>query len=145
MIDLIDKSILQELSKDSRLSMSELGRRVHLSAPAVKERVKQLEEQGTIMQYTTQINDNVLGYSIQCIVEATIKNNRYNDFKLLIQSYSNVDFCYRIAGDACFMLKMNFSSFQSAEATIDELQLYAHTKTHFIFSEVETMKNYLKL
>lgn len=143
MIDLIDKSILQELSKDSRLSMSELGRRVHLSPPAVKERVLQLEEQGIIVQYTTRINEKLLGYNIQCIIEVTIKNNRYNDFKELIQTYSNVDFCYRIAGEACFMVKMNFSSFENAEATIDQLQNLAHTKTNFIFSEVELSKNYI--
>ena len=31
-MDLIDKMILEELKKDSRLTMSELGRRVHLSS-----------------------------------------------------------------------------------------------------------------
>lgn len=36
-MDLIDKKIIKELSNDSRLSMSELGRRIHLSSPAVKE------------------------------------------------------------------------------------------------------------
>ena len=61
MIDLIDKSILKELSNDSRFSMSELGRRIHLSAPAVKERVKQLEEKGVIETYTVKINDKCLG------------------------------------------------------------------------------------
>jgi len=95
------------------------------------------------MQYTTEINAKELGYTIQCIVEATIKNNVYNDFKLLIHSYSILDFCYRIAGNACFMLKMNFASFETAESIIDELQHYAHTKTHFIFSEVKRVRNYL--
>lgn len=145
MIDLTDKTILQELVNDSRLSMSELGRRIHLSAPAVRERVKQLEDKEIIKNYTVKINDKALGYSIQCIIEATIKNNRYKDFKELIQTYDCVDFCYRIAGDACFMLKMNFSSFENAEKTIDELQPFAHTKTHFIFSEVATCKKYSNL
>lgn len=145
MIDLTDKTILQELVNESRLSMSELGRRIHLSAPAVRERVKQLEEKEVIEKFTVNINDKALGYTVQCIIEATIKNNRYNDFKKLIQTYDFVDFCYRIAGDACFMLKMNFSSFENAEKTIDELQPFAHTKTHFIFSEVPTHKNYSNL
>lgn len=145
MIDLTDKTILQELVNESRLSMSELGRRIHLSAPAVRERVKQLEEKEVIEKYTININDKALGYTVQCIIEATIKNNRYNDFKELIQTYDFVDFCYRIAGEACFMLKMNFSSFENAEKTIDELQPFSHTKTHFIFSEVPTCKKYLNL
>ncbi|MEH7387816.1 AsnC family protein, partial [Bacillus sp. JJ1521] len=34
-IDSIDKKIIDELSKNSRLSMSELGRRINLSSPSV--------------------------------------------------------------------------------------------------------------
>lgn len=43
-MDFIDKLIIKELLEDSRLSMSELGRRIHLSAPATRERVRQLED-----------------------------------------------------------------------------------------------------
>lgn len=35
-MDLIDEQIIKELSMNSRLSMSELGRRVHLSSPNSK-------------------------------------------------------------------------------------------------------------
>ena len=42
-MDFINEMILKELKEDSRISMSELGRRVHLSAPAVRERIRQLE------------------------------------------------------------------------------------------------------
>ncbi|RKJ31678.1 AsnC family transcriptional regulator, partial [Butyricicoccus sp. 1XD8-22] len=39
-MDDIDKKIIVELANNSRLSMSELGRRVHLSSPSVTERVR---------------------------------------------------------------------------------------------------------
>ncbi|AJH77636.1 MULTISPECIES: Lrp/AsnC family transcriptional regulator [Heyndrickxia] len=135
-MDFIDEQIIHELKEDSRLSMSELSRRVHLSAPAVRERVRQLEEQDIIKRYTIELNQKKLGYPIEAIIEATIKNNRYEDFKKQICQYSNVDFCYRIAGEACFMLKARFHSFEDAEQFIDELQLFAHSKTSFVFSKV---------
>ena len=47
-IDSYDTRILAELQRDARISMSELGRRVHLSQPAVAERVKKLEISGVI-------------------------------------------------------------------------------------------------
>lgn len=47
-IDDIDKRILDELLNNSRLSMSELGRRVNLSSPSVTERVRQMESFGLI-------------------------------------------------------------------------------------------------
>ena len=136
-MDLIDELIIQELKKDSRLSMSELGRRVHLTSPAVRERVRQLEDKQIITGYTVNLNAKNLGYPIAAIIEATIKNNRYEEFKQHILSYSNVEFCYRIAGNACFMLKAHFSTLENAELFIDDLLLFAQTKTNFIFSEVK--------
>ena len=50
-IDTYDTRILAELLRDARISMSELGRRVHLSQPAVAERVRLLEERGIITGY----------------------------------------------------------------------------------------------
>lgn len=135
-MDFIDKMIVKELIEDSRLSMSELGRRIHLSAPATRERVRQLEDQGIIQSYTIELNVKKLGFPIEALIEATIKNNRYEDFKKKICNYSNVEFCYRIAGDACFMLKAHFESFEQAEQFIDELHSLAHTKTNFIFSKI---------
>ena len=116
--------------------MTELSRRVHLSPPAVRERVRQLEEQGIIQGFTIALDIRKLGYPIEAVIEATVKNNRYNDFKEQIQTYTNIDFCYRIAGEACFLVKAHFQTFEKAETFIDELQPFAHTKTNFIFSEV---------
>lgn len=135
-MDFINETILTELKKDSRISMSELGRRVHLSAPAVRERVRHLEEQQVIRKYTLDINSKALGFPIEAIIEATIKNNRYVDFKEHILTFTNVNFCYRISGEACFLLKAHFQSFSDVEQFIDDLQLYAHTKTNFIFSDI---------
>ncbi|WP_339173789.1 Lrp/AsnC family transcriptional regulator [Solibacillus sp. FSL R5-0691] len=136
-MDLIDELIINELKKDSRLSMTEIGRRVHLTSPAVRERVRQLEDKQIITGYTVNLNAKNLGFPIAAIIEATIKNNRYEEFKQHILSYSNIDFCYRIAGNACFMLKANFSTFEDSEIFINELISLAHTKTNFIFSEVK--------
>ncbi|HBT72554.1 MAG TPA: Lrp/AsnC family transcriptional regulator [Lysinibacillus sp.] len=135
-MDFINERILKELKEDSRISMSELGRRVHLSAPAVRERVRQLEEQEVIKKYTLAINKKALGYPVEAIIEATIKNNRYADFKDLIKTYTTIDFCYRISGEACFLLKGHFQTFSDVEQFIDVLQPYAHTKTNFIFSDI---------
>lgn len=142
-IDDTDRKILDELSKNSRLSISELGRRVNLSSPSVTERVRQMESFGIIKNYTVDIDFEKLGLPIQCIVEATVKNGDYKSFKNYIQTLPNVQFCYRIAGNACFMLKLHFETFSQAEKFIEEVNPYAQTVTHFIFSQVPTLpRNY---
>jgi Lrp/AsnC family transcriptional regulator, leucine-responsive regulatory protein len=46
--DATDWQLLEALQQDARLGYAELGRKVRLSAPAVAERVKRLEEAGVM-------------------------------------------------------------------------------------------------
>ena len=46
---------LRAVNDDARLSFNELARRVHLSAPAVAERVRRLEHRGVITGYSAHI------------------------------------------------------------------------------------------
>ncbi len=114
------------------------GSKINLSSPSVTERVRRMELFGIIKKYTLEIDYEKLGLPIQCIIEATVKNGDYKRFKNCIESLPNVDFCYRIAGNACYMLKMQFENFSKAEEFIETVNPFASTVTHFIFSEVQT-------
>lgn len=137
-IDDIDKKIIDVLSEDSRLSMSALGRKINLSSPSVTDRVRKMESLGVIKKYTLEVDYEKLGLPIQCIIEATVKNGDYSSFRKYIEELPNVEFCYRIAGNACYMLKIQFDTFRKAEEFIENVSPYARTVTHFIFSEVQT-------
>ncbi|MCY8513940.1 Lrp/AsnC family transcriptional regulator [Bacillus atrophaeus] len=139
-LDKLDLSIIRELKEDSRLSMRELGRKIKLSPPSVTERVRQLESFGIIKRYTLEVDQKKIGLPISCMIEATVKNGDYERFKTYIQSFPNIEFCYRIAGSACYMLKINAESLEAIEEFINQISPYAQTVTHVIFSEVE-MKN----
>lgn len=137
-MDQVDVHILNELSKDSRQSMRELAKKVALSAPSVTERVKRMESFGMIKRYSAQFDYKKIGFPVSCLIEATIKNGEYETFKTHIKTLPYVEFCYRIAGAACYMLKINMESLEKVETFINETAPYAHTVTHVIFSEVET-------
>lgn len=141
-LDELDRRILDELYNDSRLSMSEIGRRVNLSSPSVSERVRQMESFGLITKYTLEVDYEKLGFPIQCLVEVTVKNGNSKSFKTFIEKLSNVEFCYRIAGNACFMIKVQFETFAKAERFIDQLNPFGDTVTHFIFSKNSTNLNH---
>ena len=49
-------ALLDELQRDARISYSELSRRVHLSAPAVAERIRRMEDAGIIVGYHAQVD-----------------------------------------------------------------------------------------
>lgn len=138
----IDKKIINELYNNSRLSMSELGRKVNLSSPSVTERVRQMDSFGIIKKYTLEVDYEKLGMPIQCLIEASVKNNDYKPFKNYVEKLPNVEFCYRISGSACYMLKMQFETFADAEKFIDDVSPIAQTTTHFIFSQIPINLNF---
>jgi Lrp/AsnC family transcriptional regulator, leucine-responsive regulatory protein len=55
-LDQVDWSLLSELQADARLSYNALSRRIHMSPPAVAERVRRLEEAGLITGYHAQVD-----------------------------------------------------------------------------------------
>ncbi|WML33658.1 Lrp/AsnC family transcriptional regulator [Clostridium sp. OS1-26] len=140
-IDEIDVSILEELQKNSRLSIRELSKRINLSAPSVAERVRRLEDDGIIEGYTIKINKKKLGLSIDCIIKLTMKNGGYEKFKIFISEYKRSEWCYRIAGDGCFLIKLSVKSLNEIEEFINEISEYAITETIIAFSEVTINNN----
>ncbi|AUM90559.1 Lrp/AsnC family transcriptional regulator [Clostridium botulinum] len=135
-LDEIDVLILQELQKDSRLSIRELSKRINLSPPSVTERVRRLEDDGVIEGYTIKINKKKLGLSIDCMIKVTMKNGQYEKFKIFIKDYKRSEWSYRIAGDGCFLVKLLVKSLNDIEEFINDISSYAITETIIAFSEV---------
>src|SRR5574342_583211 len=61
LLDDVNIRLLKELQHEPRLTMSELGRRVGMSSPAVTERVRRMAEAGIILGYRLDINPVPLG------------------------------------------------------------------------------------
>lgn len=136
-IDETDVRILRELQTDSRLSIRELSKRINLSPPSVAERVRRLEDNNVIEGYTISINKKKLGFGIDCIIEVTMKDGQHEKFKNFIQDYEYSEWCYRIAGSACFLVKLSVASLGDIEQFIDGISSYALTETSIVFSKVE--------
>ena len=67
-LDDINRELIDLLSVDGRMSYRELGERVGLTAPAVTERIRKLEEQGVIRGYRAVVDYEVLGFPLLCII-----------------------------------------------------------------------------
>ena len=138
-IDNTDIKILKELQQDSRLSIREISKRVNLSPPSVTERIRKLEDSGVIEGYTIKINERALGLDIQCIIQIDLKNSEFEKFKKFIYNHHRVNFCYRIAGHSCILVKLSVESISEIEEFVDSIaSLNATTSTYIIFSQVPT-------
>ena len=68
-LDDVDHAIIGLLTEDARRTLSDIGERVALSAPAVKRRVDRLESLGVIAGYTAVVDHAQLGRPLQAFCE----------------------------------------------------------------------------
>ncbi|OBZ13809.1 MULTISPECIES: Lrp/AsnC family transcriptional regulator [Bacillales] len=112
-MDYIDKQILFYLQNQARISMTELGKCVGLSQPAVTERVKRMEEKGIIEEYRTIISPEKIGkQTAGYILFSTRDCHAFLDF---CRSAPEVAECYRISGEHNYLLKVVTDSTRSLE------------------------------
>ena len=130
----MDWALLRELQADARLSFSELSRRVHLSPPAVAERVRRLEESGVVTGYHAHVDLARAGRS----VVAMIRMSCYGAHCILrdpgVPDWPEVLEIHRITGDACSMLKVAAGSIDAFERVIDRLAPYGQPSSTMVLS-----------
>src|SRR5680860_1397815 len=105
-LDDVDWQIVAVLQDDGRISFSELGRRVAMSAPAVAERVRRLEETGVITGYRAQVDLERLGYPIQAVVRLRTDYADKDLFEKTVSDLPHVIECLRITGEDCYVIKV---------------------------------------
>jgi len=133
-IDSLNMRILEELQRDPRLTMSELGRRVGMSSPAVTERVRRLEETGVIRGYSLDLDPVALGLPIAAYVRIRPSSGQLPRIAELAQQIPEVVECHRVTGEDCFVLKVHIPSIDQLDRLLDSFLLYGSTTTTIIQS-----------
>jgi Lrp/AsnC family leucine-responsive transcriptional regulator len=137
-LDSVDWQILCELQQDARLSYAEIGRRVGMSAPAVMERVRRLEDAGIIGGYTVRLDVARLGLPIQAIVRVRFPGDRYPQMLKLIKDCPEILECHHVTGDDCLVMKIAVASVGDLEPLIGRLGSFGQTTTSIILSSPVT-------
>ena len=104
LLDAYDVRILAELQAEARMTLAELGRRVHLSQPAVAERVRKLEAAGVITGYRASVNLAALGYGIRAMVR--VGRTDYSAMVQLIAKLPEVVNAWNITGEDSWALEI---------------------------------------
>jgi Lrp/AsnC family transcriptional regulator, leucine-responsive regulatory protein len=133
-LDEVNMRMLEELTRDPRLSMAELGRRIGMSSPAVTERVRRLEEVGVIRGYRLELDPAALGLPIAAFVRVRPDPGQLPRVAELARSIPEVVECHRITGDDCFILKVYFPAMDQLDRLLDRLLLYGTTTTSIVQS-----------
>ncbi|WBY01729.1 Lrp/AsnC family transcriptional regulator [Ramlibacter tataouinensis] len=131
-IDAYDARILAELQGDARISMAELGRRVHLSQPAVTERVRKLELQGVIKGYRAVVDLQRLGYGIRALVR--IGRVEYARVVKLIEQTPEVINAFNVTGEDSWILEIAVIDVEHLDAVVTRFCLLGETSTSIVLN-----------
>ncbi|MED3882925.1 Lrp/AsnC family transcriptional regulator [Priestia megaterium] len=137
MLDNTDISILNELSKNSRITMKELGEKVHLTGQAAASRVAKLEDSGVIEGYTIQVNQKELGCFIHAWINIYTKSTSHQPFLSFIETQENYLLNnYKISGDGCYLLECKFPSNDVLDQFLTELNKHVNYKLSIVINKL---------
>ncbi len=125
-----DVRILAELQADARITMAELGRRVHLSQPAVTERVRKLEGAGVITGYRATVNLGALGYGIRAVVR--VGRTDYAAMQRLIAEMPEVVNAWNITGEDSWLLEIAVVDVNHLDTVVTRFCALSETSTSII-------------
>ena len=133
-LDETNRRLLRELHRDPRLSMSELGRRVGLSAPAVSERVQRLQRTGVITGFRMEVDPAALGLPVSAFVRLRPAPGQLGRIAELAVALDQVSECHRITGEDCFLVKVHAPAVDRLAEILDKFLLFGNTVSSIVVS-----------
>ncbi|KAA2255967.1 Lrp/AsnC family transcriptional regulator [Solihabitans fulvus] len=134
-LDATDWAILVELQRDGRIPLTELGRRVSLSASATTERVKRLETAGVITGYRATVDLPKVGLAVLAVVRLKYAGHQHGPLLRHLDDRVEILECLRTTGDDCYTLKVAATSMGHLEKLVDELAQFGDTTTNLVYSQ----------
>jgi Lrp/AsnC family transcriptional regulator, leucine-responsive regulatory protein len=136
MLDSTDMRIIDELSKNSRITMKELGEKVHLTGQAASARVAKLEDNGIIEGYSIIVNQAKMGYLVHAIIHIYTKSTNHQPYLSFVKKQEQyVINNYKISGESCYLLECKFPSNEILDQFLTSLSNYVSYKLSIVINK----------
>lgn len=143
-LDTIDKEILKILQKDAKTVAKVIAEQLNLTKTPVYERIKRLEQEGYIKNYTAvidtqKIEPNIAVYSFVSLDAQ--KGSLMDDFLTKVKAFEEVVECFVVGGEFDFLLKVIVKDLDAyydfAKLKIANLPNIGAVKSAFVLKEVK--------
>ncbi|AIQ64046.1 transcriptional regulator [Paenibacillus stellifer] len=150
-MDELDLKIIELLEQDGRISHEEISKQLHMSRPAVHQRVAKLEKMGVIHGYRAVIDWSKLEQKIKVLIFVKVKCKNFNEIAQQISSLqiegTTIIESHRLAGEWCLLLKVRVVAPDDLTRLLDcmvQIPEVKETSTTFILSTIfENGQNWL--
>lgn len=143
-LDQFDKKIMQELSGDGRLSVTELASRIGLSKTPCQLRLRRLIEEGYIEGFRAILSSQKLGLDHIAFVEVKLSDTReeaLKSFNDAARKIREIEGCHMIAGRFDYLLKVRTRDIRRYRIVLGEkistLPFVASTSTNVVMQTVK--------
>jgi len=129
-VEEIDRKIVSLLSRNGRMSFTELARQAGLSVSAVHQRVRRLEADGVITGYVALCNAEVIGLPLTAFVSIKpFDPAAPDDLPNRLSPLSAIEACHSVAGDENYILKVRVASPAALEDLLQQIRSLANVST----------------
>lgn len=121
-LDEIDRKILSLLQTDSQIPFAEIGKKVHLSAPAVHARVKKMEAH-KVLQFTVKLNPEALEAGLCAFIRIARSKGISAGLAQEFLKIKQIEECHSVAGEDCLIVKLRVKSAIELSQILDKIRL----------------------
>jgi len=143
-LDLIDTKILHALSRDARITITELSQEVGLSKTPCKSRLQRLEREGVILGYRALLDPVKMGLDHIAFVEVKLSDTRekaLSEFNEAVCKLPEVEQCHMIAGSYDYLLKVRTGNINTYRQVLGEkISSLPHVEQTSTYVSMEAVK-----
>lgn len=122
-MDDADRTIVALLRENARRSFLDIGRHVHLSAPAVKRRVDRMEHDGVLLGYTAVVDPEAFGWHAEAFVDIFCEGNMpAAAIKRAVEREPGVVSAHTVAGEASALLHVMARDTKDLELALERIR-----------------------
>ncbi|WBU58832.1 Lrp/AsnC family transcriptional regulator [Paracoccus albus] len=140
-----DIAILATLSREGRISKTDLAARVNLSPTPCWERMKRLEKAGLIAGYRAEVNLAALGPHVQVFVTLELESHRAESFQIFertIAQITEITGCWAIGGGYDYLLQVVSEDVAAFQDLMDGLlESRAGVRRYYSYIVTKPVKN----
>ncbi|MGV2127833.1 Lrp/AsnC family transcriptional regulator [Agrobacterium vitis] len=145
-IDQFDMKIVEALSQDGRMSITDLSERVGLSKTPCQVRLKRLMDEGYILGFRAVLDARKFGLDHIAFAEVKLSDTRetaLTEFNTAVRKIREVEECHMIAGAFDYLLKVRTGDIRRYRQVLGEkISSLPHVASTSTFVVMQAVKEY---
>lgn len=131
-MDNIDIILLKLLQENSRITISELSKKLALSRPSISERILRLQEKGIIEEFTARVSLDAVGRNTILYIQLSSLKVSPSVIEEMLAGDEDVLECHRVTGHIDYFIKAAVDGMESMSLLIDRLMPYGVVNTSVV-------------